>query len=274
MKVFRNFNVVVLRDHVQCGGAAEGRVLVGRNAIYQGYQIGKELLPSSQRADLIVKEKMYIEQGINYAGNSVLGNKQGNLCYSMLHGNGREGQPLFSGRKTLLDMPFLQRQAEKMSRALFALEDNGTSYTLYDTITFLGVNPFYNIFSYDFSEPMKKKKCADGIKSINFVVPGRSTLVINMKGEQVCLPHCRFYWNGVPLSKCQVSHIFWNCGEGQIVLGNEMKMQGSLLAPQACFWACSAFCGTVLVKDLIGCLEAQLPTFQGELPLCLRKEQE
>ena len=262
LEAMRSFNVIVLRDHVQCGGVAEGRVLVGRNAIYQKYGLGQTLTTSVSRADLLVKEKMYIRESTNYAGNSVLEKPLGNQCYQMTHGNYVFPQPIY---ENIPNIRYLKREAESLVQSLFLLPETGTSYYLYRTLTFSGQNACYNLFSIDFPQN-KESSFWEELQTINFVVPADTTIIINVRGSYVCLDDYRFYWNGLEISKKMAANILWNFGESQVVLGREGKMKGTILAPQACFWGESSICGTVVVKDLVGSMTAKLPTFQGYFP--------
>jgi choice-of-anchor A domain-containing protein len=246
-KVLDNVNVIVLNDATADGADVEGRMYVAHDAYFPSYAIGTRMTPDPERADLVVGNNLY------FGGGAV---PNGKVSYAGVLERG-DASTLGGYRcESVVDFPAVEAEMTADSAKLAALAPNGTTKTGLEVV-FTGADPTLNVFEAQAVE-------LESMTSMTISAPATSTVIVNIRGENVSLHDFGFALVGVARE-----HVLYNLPDATSLRMSGVGIQGSLLAPYVdLVFANGNIDGQLVVRNFSGSGESHPKYFTGCLPLC------
>jgi len=258
-----DYNLFVFNNIKEARSDTEGKVAVGKDAVFYNYSVGDKLPPNSGDV-LIVNRKLTFKTGRVYNGKAVYGNFIDTTHANLADGGIRKQQNVinFSNAKTYL---------KNLSKQLFAITPNGTvNYDGYGKLEFIGTNDTLNVFRVDKATSDKK------INHYSIKVPEGSVAIINYAGKNLTFQNAGYEVNGVSAAgatneahKKVGSKILLNFYQAKKlnVLGG-IGILGSILAPNADLtYEVGVIYGQVIVENVIKCHQFNWVKFNGEIKI-------
>ena len=211
------YNLFVIKDVYQPHGSdTEGKVAVGRNAVFGGYSIGDKLPPSGGTEDvLIVGRKLTFTSGQVYNGNVVYGKyldvQQTNLCSD---GSIRKEDPV------PVDFNQADIDLKSLSAFLATKPINGTTSFQWGTLMLEGTDPVLNVFSVDGND-------LSAANNMEIDVPNGSVVLVNINRNSVS------WTGGLVVRGTGIGNVIYNFPNAQNIFIRGIDIQGSVLAPKA-----------------------------------------
>ena len=286
------YNLFTLTDATLHQSEIGGKAAIGRDAVFEKLEVGKELCPASANScppygsdsSLIVKDNLTWQSGINYSGNTVMlpdGRYKANeVIYKNADG---KRQPI---RTHTLPVDFINTfrylscASKKWANPCELL--NLTKVFNYNGhILLVGINKTLNVFNIHADRICEPEDITgtDGnsfinIRSIILITPEGSTSLINVSGETVNIGNftvlrCfdtpslltfafNFRFNDMGTGRITNAEdaklILWNFHEADRIIITNACIPGTLLAPQAYVVAKGSHLeGNVIAKSLEAC---------------------
>ncbi len=268
--VANDFNIFLFGDHKQSSVDVGGRVAVGGNAVYNNYSIGSRQDVSKTRADLIVGGDTDITSGMNFSGRTILSSTGKVIRYTMINNNVSPARPVYS-TESLIDFAAEKQKLIADSRYWAGLAVNGSVKVQYGQLILQGDDPALNIFSFDGTNIEGSGESMLTINCINIIVPDNSTVIVNIKGDNIGFGSYSILSSGKATPISSEQKYVWNFYEARSLKNMSLSICGSVLAPQADWRAVGSaniegnFIANSLKNDG-GTLEAHSYLFNGHLP--------
>ncbi|WP_010245953.1 choice-of-anchor A family protein, partial [Acetivibrio cellulolyticus] len=267
--IANGFNLFILGDHTQSNVDSEGRVAVGGNATYSNYAVGSKLERSTTRADLIVGGDVNITSAQNLNGNTIISPTSNIIKYDMTHPNG-VANPI---RADIIDFGAARTFLQNASQTWAKYATNGTSKITYGQLVLEGTDPVLNVFSINGNNIDGSGFSLNSIYQINIVVPEKSTVLINVGGDNVGFGNYSIFYKGSTATTENGQYFLWNFYEATSLWNSNITIKGSVLAPNA-DWVANGFGnveGNFIANSLSdgpsgSHLEAHNSLFKGTLP--------
>jgi choice-of-anchor A domain-containing protein len=240
------YNVFVFGDMNQSSDS-EGRVAVGGNATFSNFGIA-DRLQTTDGPNLVVGGNLNYQGGQVFGGNAVYGGSANIQGAGIPNGSFSQGQAV--------NFQAAEQELTGLSSTLSKLSPtNSTTYHNWGGIQLDGRNSDMNVFELD---------GAKFSSTNNFVLnaPAGSTVVVNVKGDNVSLRNFGMQFNGV--SK---NNVIFNFVDATNISSTGFSFQGSVLAPKAHYsFNNGNLEGTLIAKSVAGNGEFHHYPFQGTLP--------
>jgi choice-of-anchor A domain-containing protein len=261
-----SYNVFVLGNHTSSYSDIQGRVAVGGNATYQGYDFGLQLPAGPARYDLIAGGTLsfgngQVEKGsIVAGGNIALTNVTivgGNVVSggTVTQTNGQVQGTIFQNQPNPVpvNFPFAATFLRTASTYFGSLPPNAQTVNQWGGLYLTGTDPNLNIFAVSGAT-------LANVWGVQLTVPYGSTVLINVDGASGKLPNGGFNYQGA--SPGLVLYNFY-----QATTLNIGAAQGSVLAPFAtAVFPYGVANGTIIANALSGNGQTNLAPFTGTLP--------
>jgi len=243
-----DYNVYVIGNSNLSGSDIQGKVAVGRNAIFANYSVADQIPNSSGSEDvLIVSDSLWYEGGRVYSGNVVYGEFADVSDNLILDGEGEvlQGNPI--------DFTEISLEVADISTQWKSLPANGSATLENTTLMLVGSNAGLNIFDLT-AEDISS---ATGL-TINS--PAGSTVLVNISGTYVT-------WSGDnDLLNVNQTNVVYNFYEADTLIISDIAIKGSILAPFATLsFVSGQINGNVIVHDFFGFGQVNLSWFQGNV---------
>ncbi len=103
---------------------------------------------------------------------------------------------------------------------MFALKEQYVY--LYGVLTLLGIGSYEHVFLLDNCCLLRWEKIGGALTVINFSIRKPAKIILMLE-DNLFLARCRFYWNGLPLTRKEKDGIFLICKNGIYTLGEIIK---------------------------------------------------
>ncbi|MEG1526451.1 MAG: choice-of-anchor A family protein [Erysipelotrichaceae bacterium] len=254
------FNIFVFENQTQSNAYATGSVWVGKDALLTNYEVGKDLpvVIEPYRFSIRVLGNMNINKGINYSQNSGIDNLGTVTHYSMVNQNGVPNNPLKFEYRPYDIYAYNYLECSSIG---WSLIKNGEVKQTGTTLSFIGTDSAINSFQIDTSIID-----LSSITIFDFIVPEKSTVIINLLGSSMTLNPIVTLFNGVAISKEQSAYVLYNVPQAT-TLNIKTDLYGSLLAAKASISSSNIVVyGTLMTRNLSGSLNGVMNNFLGQLP--------
>jgi choice-of-anchor A domain-containing protein len=260
------YNLFILGNHTSSWTDVQGRVAVGGNATYNGFDVAGMVPPNPAQSVLVVGGSlsftggMIRNGGVNTGGNTILRN------LTVTGGNVVSGGSVTISQATV-NGAVLQNQPNAVPidfvGAAISLTNNSTFWgsqtansvvsNQFGTLYFNGTNPNLNIFSVS-------GQLLGNCYGVNISAPAGSTVLINVSGASGAMPNV-----GYNITGTDRGHVVYNFFQATtLTIG---QSQGAVFAPQAAAsFPYGEAVGTVVVKSLTGNGQININPFIGTLP--------
>lgn len=276
-----DFNVFVFNDFIQSSSDIQGRAAVGGNVKINLYGIGDNLSPAPQilpsRADLIAGKSLDASGGQNKNGNTIVGSNTNVIAYNFSTPYGLKDsndvylpQPLVVAQSELDNFFGNARQyLSNLSWKWGALPANGTAAVNYGRLSLTGTSTSLNVFDIDGNNLAGSGVSLDSLYGIDVVVPSTSTVIINVKGENIGFGN---YSINLP-DHSMLYRTVWNFPDTNNAYFMNLSFQGSILSPNT-DWVAKGngnVEGTFIASSLkaqnsYNAMQFHLLPFQGTVP--------
>ena len=260
------YNLFVLGNSTAQYSDVQGRVAVGGNATYTGYDFGSALSALHSRNDVVVGGTLKFSNGQVEKG-SVVAN--GNITFTnvtMVGGNITSGGAVsftngqVNGTVTQnqfnplpFDFHYAAGFLQGASSYYGSLPATGTTANQYGGLFLTGTNPALNIFSVSAA-------LLQSVWGVQINVPVGSTVLINVSGLTATQPNVGYNYTGT-----DANHVLFNYFEATTL--NIGSGQGSILAPFSDIkFQSGAVNGTVIGNSFTGNGQVNLAGFIDGLP--------
>ncbi|MFA8342317.1 MAG: choice-of-anchor A family protein [Rhodothermaceae bacterium] len=258
-----DYNLFVLNNIKEARSDTEGKIAVGRDAVFHNYSVGDKLSPNSGDV-LIVNRKLTFNTGRVYNGQAVYGN-----FIDTTHANLADGG--IRKEKNVIDFSYAKTYLKNLSKQLFAITPNGTvTHDGYGRLDFVGTNDTLNVFLVD------KATSSLNINHYSINIPEGSLAIINYAGKNLTFQSAGYEVNGVSASgetnethRKVGSKILLNFYQAKNlnVLGG-IGILGSILAPNASLtYEIGVIYGQVIVENVIKAHQFNWVQFDGEIKI-------
>ncbi|MEF9961873.1 MAG: choice-of-anchor A family protein [Erysipelotrichaceae bacterium] len=254
------FNLFVFENQTQSDAYATGSVWVGKDALLKNYEVGKDLpvVVAPYRFSIQVLGNMNINKGINYSQNSGIDHLGTVIHYSMVNQNGVPNNPLKFEYRPFDIYAYNYLECSSIG---WSLIKNGEVKQTGTKLSFIGVDIAINSFQIDSS-----LIDLSTITVFDFIVPSKSTVLINLLGSSITLNSIATLFNGIAISKEQCAYVLYNLPQATS-LNIKTDLYGSLLAPKASISSSNmVIYGTLMTRNLSGSLNGVKNNFLGQLP--------
>jgi choice-of-anchor A domain-containing protein len=276
-----DFNVWVINDNTQSGSDAEGRVAVGRDALFGAWSVGTHVSASTDNlivgrnltnSNNTVKGGLLVNGNVNWTNPTITGRVSVNGDANFNAGGGGQiGTPVTVGGTYTAPnyypaatvgttpLPFVFSDVADyltdLADFLAAQPMNGATSFISNNIYFNGTDPNFNNFY------VTAAQVAAGT-GVNITAPVGSTVVVNIDGAAATFASQGVFVNGV--NKQNVLFNFYNAATLNM---HSIGVNGSLLAPRADVnFGFGNIDGTLIAYNLTGPGESHHFPFQGNLP--------
>lgn len=263
-KYANDFNVFVLENATQYNVECEGRVAIGNNANLVNYNVGTKLPMSTSRDDLVIGGKANIDGGINFSGNTIIGDSNNILKYTMNSSSELYNDPIV---KNTIDFESSRTYLREASRFWSSLDDNTNINLNNNTLNLIGEDVYLNIFTIDTSNINNSNICLEDLDVIDIIAPKTSTILINILGEHISFGNFITLRNSDTPTLEDMSLIVFNFPQAKSLYSTELSIKGSLLAPFACgnlYDGCIS--GNLILDNFEGNIQPKNILFKGDLP--------
>ncbi|MEG2245223.1 MAG: choice-of-anchor A family protein, partial [Erysipelotrichaceae bacterium] len=197
------FNLFVFENQTQSDAYATGSVWVGKDALLKNYEVGKDLpvVVAPYRFSIQVLGNMNINKGINYSQNSGIDHLGTVIHYSMVNQNGVPNNPLKFEYRPFDIYAYNYLECSSIG---WSLIKNGEVKQTGTKLSFIGVDIAINSFQIDSS-----LIDLSTITVFDFIVPSKSTVLINLLGSSVPLNSIATLFNGIAISKEQCAYVLY-----------------------------------------------------------------
>lgn len=284
--VATDYNVFVFKDDTQSGSDVQGRVAVGRDALFGGYTIASGMSLQETAPTLVVgrnysnsshtvRGPVVIGGNANINNPTIFGNVAVNGNLTLTSSGTINGNTLSYGgiltnpsvtlnvttikpsTTTTLPIDFAAAQADLIARSAYlgSLAANGQTVAQYGGITFTstGVNPL-QVFSVSGAT-----LAASGYMNIN--AQAGQTVVINVDGSASSMK------GGLNLNGVDAAHVLFNFTQAESLSLSSIGVKGSILAPYANVnFTNGSFDGTLVANSVTGSGEFHNVRFEGVVP--------
>lgn len=243
----KEFGLFVIEDLNQPSADTEGKVAVGRDAVFGAYSIADKLAANSGDV-LVVGRDLTYTSGAVLNGNVVYGHSTNlpSFAVSITGGTLRKDSPIdFAAAKVYL---------ENLSAQLSAYSVNGTTTAQWNGIVLSGVDPYLNVFKVSGSVMSTST-------NLEINVPNSSVVLVNIDGTNVS-------WNGgLTVNGTSICNVLYNFYEATDITIQGIDVRGSILAPFAALnFPAGVVNGQVIVKSMTGSGQFNNTIFTGHLP--------
>ncbi len=260
------YNLFVLGNSTAQYSNVQGRVGVGGNAIYTGYDFGSQLTANSNRNDIVVGGNLTFSNGQVEKGSVVANGKVSFTNVTLVEGGitATGSISLTNGQvngsvnpHAINPMPFSFYQAagflQTASSAYGALTANGTTANQWGGLSLTGTDPKLNIFTVT-------STLLQSVWGVQIDVPSGSTVLINVSGVAATQPNAGYNYTGT-----DANHVLFNYFQASTLQLN--AGQGTVLAPFADItFPYGAVNGTVIGNSFTGNGQVNLAGFVDGLP--------
>ncbi len=275
-----DFNVYVINDNTQSGSDAEGRVAVGRDALFGAFSVASNL--GSSTDNLIVgrnltnsnntlKGGLLVNGNVTWTNPTITGRVSVNGNANFNGGGGQIGTPVTVGGTYsapnyypaatvgTTPQPFsfddVSSYLTDLSDFLAAQPINGSTNISFNNIVMTGSDSSFNNFY------ITAGQLAAGT-GLTINAPAGSTVVVNVDGSAADFDNQGIFLNGV-----DKQHVLYNFSNASTLGISGIGVLGSLLAPRADVnFGYGNIDGTLMAYNLTGPGESHHFPFLGELP--------
>jgi choice-of-anchor A domain-containing protein len=282
-----DFNLFVFNDNTQSGSDSEGRVAVGRDALFGSFTVGSSM---GNNTDNLIVGRNLTNTYTTQRGGVLVG---GNLTWETPTILGRvavNGNANFTGWGSVtgpvnvvgtysapnyfppnqntgpnpFPFDFAEVESYLVSQAAYlaTIPTNGEVKINQGNgaITLTALNPADSYISFNLTGAEMADATSGGL-TIN--APAGSTVVVNVTG-----PVSSMVSFGINLNGVDKQHVLYNFHDAMNLTLDQIGVMGTILAPLASVnFAGGAIDGTIIAKNLSGPGESHLYLFQGDLPL-------
>jgi choice-of-anchor A domain-containing protein len=275
-----DFNVWVINDNTQSGSDAEGRVAVGRDALFGAWSVGTHVSVSTDNlivgrnmtnSNNTVRGGLLVNGNVTWANPTVTGRTSVNGNANFNGGGGEIKPPVTVGGTYsapnyypaatvgTTPLPFV---FSDVADYLTNLADFLAAHTMNGTTSFIGNNIYFNGTDPNFNNFYVTAAQITAGTGVNITAPAGSTVVVNIDGAAATFASQGIFVNGV--SKQNVLFNFYNAASINM---HSIGVNGSLLAPRADVnFGYGNIDGTLIAYNLTGPGESHHFPFQGSLP--------
>jgi choice-of-anchor A domain-containing protein len=263
--VANNYNLFVLGNSTRTGSDVQGAVAIGGTARFSSHTVG-ELLPADPTRPALV-----VGGNLTYTGGDVMRGgiaSGGNVSLTSMSvaGNVTAGGTVTTSGVTIygavaqnqedaVPVDFVQAAVDLTSASTFwgSRETNGQVVNNWNTLFFYGSDTDLNVFTVT-------SALLGNCYGVNIIVPGGSTVLINVTGASGKMPNVGYQYSGA-----DDAHVVFNFFEATKL--NIGASHGAVFAPQAVTtFPYGLAIGTVVVKSFTGGGQINLAPFTGTLP--------
>ncbi len=247
--VAKDYNVFIIDDMYQPSADAEGRVAVGREAVFDEFTIGYALRNNTDSSAVLVSG-----YNLTYISGNVYG---GDVIYVHETNLPDENVGIINGeirQDTLIDFEEAESYLLTLSNTLKEYQANGTTEMIYSQLSMTGTNPFLNIFD------ISGEDLSAATETV-ISVPNGAVVLVNIGGDNID-------WSGgLVVSGTDITNVLYNFYEADSVTIHQIDVTGTILAPKAHVNFISGVQnGQMIAKCLEGTAQYNNVSFVGLIP--------